>query len=132
MPGFRMTASFRRLDEALLTLEGPVGPAETGQVVTILQALLDAGSRHVVVDMTAAQPTGPGLAAHLDGVRRRLAGQGGWLIVDPPGAASEKPVASGDADDDHAPDDEGQLAELFGIYRRVTAPPRAPLRACGC
>ncbi len=148
MPDFRMTASFRRVDEALLTLEGAVGHAENQQVATILQALLDAGSRHVVVDVTAARPTGRELAAQLDDARKRLTARGGWLLVDPPGAsgASGPGPASGAPDsptpedttpddtapDDRAVDDDGQLAELFSIYRRVTTPARGTLRACGC
>ena len=129
MPDFRMTASFRRVDEALLTLEGDVGRAENQQVATILAALLDAGSRHVVVDVTAARPAGPELAAQLDDARKRLTARGGWLLVDPPGASG---APDDTAPDDRAVDDDGQLAELFSIYRRVTTPARGALRACGC
>ena len=107
MSGFRLDLTLRRDDEAHIAVAGPVGSAETQQIATLLQALLAAGARQLVIDLDHVERCDPTLTAFLERQRRHLVAAGGWMIVD--GA----PSTPGD--------DISSLVEIFEIYRHVRA-----------
>lgn len=107
MSGFRLDLTLRRDDEAHIAVEGPVGSVETGRIATLIQALLAAGARQLIVDLDHVESCDPALTAFLEAQRRHLAAAGGWMIV--AGAPSL-------SDDDTA-----SLVEIFDIYRHVRA-----------
>jgi hypothetical protein len=94
-------------DEAHIAVEGPVGSVETRRIATLVQALLTAGARQLIVDLDHVESCDPALTAVLEQQRRHLAATGGWMIID--GA----PSAPGD--------DTSSLVEIFEIYRHVRA-----------
>ena len=105
MSGFRVDLTLRRDDEAHLAVQGPVGSVETRRIATLLQALLAAGARQLIVDLHHVESCDPALTALLERQRRHLTAAGGWMIVD--GA----PSTPGD--------DTSSLLEIFDIYRHV-------------
>ena len=105
MSGFRLDLTLRRDDEAHIAVEGPVGGVETRRIATLVQALLAAGARQLIVDLHHVESCDPALTALLERQRRHLAAAGGWMIVD--GA----PSTPGD--------DTSSLVEIFEIYRHV-------------
>jgi hypothetical protein len=99
--------TLRRDDEAHIAVEGPVGSVETRRIATLVQALLAAGARQLIVDLDHVERCDPALTAFLERQRRHLAAAGGWMIID--GA----PTTPGD--------DTSSLVEIFEIYRHVRA-----------
>lgn len=51
MSGFRLDLTLRRDDEAHIAVEGPVGSIETRRIATLIQALLAAGARQLIIDL---------------------------------------------------------------------------------
>jgi STAS domain-containing protein len=103
--GFRMDLTLRRDDEGSIAIEGPVGSVETRQIAMLVQALLAAGVRQLIVDLDHVERCDPALTAFLERQQRHLAAAGGWMVVD--GA----PSTPGD--------DATSLVEIFDIYRHV-------------
>ena len=105
MSGFRLDLTLRQDDEAHIAVAGPVGSVETGQIATLVQALLAVGARQLIVDLDHVGQCDPALIAFLERQRRLIATAGGWIIV--VGA----PSTPGD--------DTSSLVEIFEIYRHV-------------
>ena len=61
--GFRLDLTLRRDDEAHLAVEGPVGSVETRRIATLVQALLAAGARQLIVDLDLVESCDPALTA---------------------------------------------------------------------
>jgi len=103
--GFRMDLTLRCDDEARIAIEGPVGGVETRRIAMLVQALLAAGARQLIVDLAQVESCDPALTAFLEQQQRHLVAAGGWMLVD--GA----PPTPGD--------DASTLVEIFEIYRHV-------------
>jgi hypothetical protein len=103
--GFRVDLTLRRPDEAHVAVQGAVGSVETRQITTLLQALLAAGARQLIVDLEQVERCDPALTAYLERQQRHLAATGGWMIVD---GAPSTPA-----------DDASSLVGIFEIYRHV-------------
>jgi hypothetical protein len=104
---FRVDLTLRREDEAHVAVAGAVGSVETRQIATLVEALLAAGARQLIVDLDQVERCAPALTAFLDQQRHHLAAAGGWMIVD---GAPSTPA-----------DDASSLVEIFDIYRHVHA-----------
>jgi len=107
MSGFRVDLTLRRQDEAHVAVKGTVGSVETRQVATLVQALLTAGARQLIVDLDQVERCDPALTAFLERQQHHLAATGGWMIVD---GAPSTPA-----------DDASSLVGVFEIYRHVRA-----------
>jgi hypothetical protein len=104
---FRLDLTLRRDDEAHIAVEGPVGSVETRRIATLVQALLAAGARQLIVDLDHVERCDPALTTFLERQRRHLAAAGGWMII---GGAPSTPG-----------EDTSSLVEIFEIYRQVRA-----------
>jgi len=102
-----MDLTLRRDDEAHITVEGAVGGDETRRIAVLVQALLAAGARQLIVDLDHVERCDPALTAFLEQQHHHLAASGGWMIVN---GAPSTPT-----------DDATSLVEIFEIYRHVHA-----------
>src|SRR3954451_6309112 len=79
--GFRMDLTLRRDDEARIAIEGPVGGVETRRIAMLVQALLAAGARQLIIDLAQVESCDPALTAFLEQQQRHLVAAGGWMLV---------------------------------------------------
>ena len=105
MACFRLSVTFRPVDEAHVTVEGTVEPEKSRQLAALLVTLVDIGARQLLVDLARVDTCDPEFPVFLNGLRRRLVSLGGWMVVDGPPTTP---------DDDTLP-----LHDLFTIYTRV-------------
>lgn len=94
--------------DALVTISGVVDAATTRRCGVLLRAVVEAGARHVLVDVGAADLADPAFAGLLGQTRPRLVARGGSLLLD--GARDRLRVAEPD------------LGEVFAAYRAAVAP----------
>lgn len=117
MARFRIGVTLRDADEAQVTLTGTVSQQEARRAHLLIDALVQAGARQLLVDLAQVDHCDHDLLVYLDELRRYLTGQGGWMIID--------------GFPDALRDDTTTLDDIFAVYRRVTAlacsvPGRAP------
>ena len=78
----RLTVTVRGAEDALITVGGPLGPAGGRRAGLLLGAVLAAGARRVIVDLSAVAVPPRSLTNTFPAVREELRRRGGWLLIE--------------------------------------------------
>lgn len=78
----QLTMAVRGAEDAVVTMRGPLDPAGGRRAVVMLQALLNAGVRRVIVDMSAVAVPPRSLTNTFGPMRDELRRRGGWMLVE--------------------------------------------------
>ncbi|HXV94394.1 MAG TPA: STAS domain-containing protein [Pseudonocardia sp.] len=120
----------RGADDAVVALRGPVDLAGERRFRSMLRAVVDAGARHVIVDLSEATDVPGRLPGVLATACRELRRRGGWLLVEgdlgDSGHDGEDTVRHDGRDAGCAAggpvEDELGLMDAFAAYREAVAP----------
>jgi hypothetical protein len=78
----RLTLDVRGAEDAVITVAGKLGPAGGRRACVLLNAMLAAGVRRVIVDLSAVEAPPRSLTNAFAAVRDELRRRGGWLLVE--------------------------------------------------
>ena len=78
----RITVDVRGAEDAVITVAGRLGPAGGRRACVLLNAVLGAGVRRVIVDLSAVEAPPKSLTNAFAAVRDELRRRGGWLLVE--------------------------------------------------
>jgi hypothetical protein len=78
----QLTVTLRGSEDAVVAVGGLLDPAGGRRAVLLLQALLNAGVRRVIVDLSAVPVPPRSLTNTFGPMRNELRSRGGWMLIE--------------------------------------------------